>query len=721
MKTLTRLLLPLLLASAVNAQQSAGYIKYAASAAPPPTPTAGWSLFGNASNQPSWIDPSGFTRTFTGSVTASRSYALPDRSITLGDASTLNPLSQFASTTSSQLRGIMSDSTGTAGLVFANTPTLITPVLGVATATSLNGLTLTASTGIFTLTNLKTFTVQNTLTLSATDGSTLAIGTGGTLGSGAYQPQTVLTGTAGQIAVTNSGVGATTVSIPSAMTGINSVTSVALSNLTLGTGTFGTAVTFASASGAATFASTTAATTTATGAIIDAGGLGVAGAIYGGSNIVATSGTSLVTLAASASSPTITVDAGTGSTANSNLFLIARSSGTAEEGYIWADQNGKLNLSAVNQQTNKLQISGNGDVTFSGFVQSGSIATAYYIGANLLAGTSSNFNNIYAGTAGLALYNSAGTQVGLTMNGTDGRVNFATLARTTGALSYFTISAPADTGITTATESIGVNIVGATRTWVDGTVATQREYYFGAPTYNKTTTAATFTTAATVDIGGAPVAGAGVTFTNGPYALRVESGTGLFANALNVGGTAYTYGALPSGATTAGPAITVPGTTYTVTGTNTATAFQGSYFGAPTITDASAGVATDLFNTVFAGPAAVAGSMTATRKHTLGILDATSASSSVIGGLVVATAFGTTATSTAIGGGNINTGGTITSGTTITAGSTITTAAGVTNAAGVWNLGALRTSTALVPSTTQVIQIAVGGTLYSLITCTTNP
>jgi len=54
-----------------------------------------------------------------------------------GDALVANPLSQFASTTSAQLRGIISDETGTGALVFANSPTLVTPNIGAATATSL--------------------------------------------------------------------------------------------------------------------------------------------------------------------------------------------------------------------------------------------------------------------------------------------------------------------------------------------------------------------------------------------------------------------------------------------------------------------------------------------------------------------------------------------------------------------------------------------------------
>lgn len=63
-----------------------------------------------------------------------------------GDALTTNPLSQFASTTSLQLAGVISDETGSGALVFATSPTLVTPVLGVATATSINGATITSGT-----------------------------------------------------------------------------------------------------------------------------------------------------------------------------------------------------------------------------------------------------------------------------------------------------------------------------------------------------------------------------------------------------------------------------------------------------------------------------------------------------------------------------------------------------------------------------------------------
>jgi hypothetical protein len=50
---------------------------------------------------------------------------------------TSSKISALAATSSSELAGVISDETGTGALVFANTPTLVTPVLGAATATSI--------------------------------------------------------------------------------------------------------------------------------------------------------------------------------------------------------------------------------------------------------------------------------------------------------------------------------------------------------------------------------------------------------------------------------------------------------------------------------------------------------------------------------------------------------------------------------------------------------
>jgi hypothetical protein len=67
--------------------------------------------------------------------TADRTITLPDATGTV--ALTNNKLDVFAATTSSELRSVISDETGTGGLVFADTPTLITPNIGAATGTSL--------------------------------------------------------------------------------------------------------------------------------------------------------------------------------------------------------------------------------------------------------------------------------------------------------------------------------------------------------------------------------------------------------------------------------------------------------------------------------------------------------------------------------------------------------------------------------------------------------
>ena len=62
-----------------------------------------------------------------------------------GDALTSNPLSQFAATTSAQLAGVISDETGSGVLVFATSPTLVTPALGTPASGVATNLTGTAA------------------------------------------------------------------------------------------------------------------------------------------------------------------------------------------------------------------------------------------------------------------------------------------------------------------------------------------------------------------------------------------------------------------------------------------------------------------------------------------------------------------------------------------------------------------------------------------------
>lgn len=100
-----------------------------------------------------------------------------------GLATTADKLSDFAATTSAELAGVISDETGSGLLVFNDTPTLVTPVLGVATATTINKYTFTtpAAAATLTIANGKTLTAANSVTLQGNDGISVSLGAGGTV------------------------------------------------------------------------------------------------------------------------------------------------------------------------------------------------------------------------------------------------------------------------------------------------------------------------------------------------------------------------------------------------------------------------------------------------------------------------------------------------------------------------------------------------------------
>jgi hypothetical protein len=83
--------------------------------------------------------------------------------------------------------------TGTGKFVFDTSPTLATPTLGAATATSVNKMAITAPASASTLAvaDGKTATISNTLTFTGTDGSSVNVGAGGTV---AYQSRNISTG-----------------------------------------------------------------------------------------------------------------------------------------------------------------------------------------------------------------------------------------------------------------------------------------------------------------------------------------------------------------------------------------------------------------------------------------------------------------------------------------------------------------------------------------------
>lgn len=99
--------------------------------------------------------------------------------LAVGDALVANPLSQFAATTSAQLAGVISDETGSGLLVFATSPTLTTPVLGVASATSINKVAFTAPATSATLTLIDGTTITGPASTSTLLANNLGI-SGGT-------------------------------------------------------------------------------------------------------------------------------------------------------------------------------------------------------------------------------------------------------------------------------------------------------------------------------------------------------------------------------------------------------------------------------------------------------------------------------------------------------------------------------------------------------------
>lgn len=114
---------------------------------------------------------------------------------------------------------------------------------------------------------------------------------------------------------------------------------------------------------------------------------------------------------------------------------------------------------------------------------------------------------------------------------TNGYMTLAPTASTTGSPTIFTITAPAHTTLTAATEAIDINLNLARTVQFTGggTFPLQRAMVIQAPTY-AATTSTTISEADTFVITGAPIAGTNMTITN-PMALKVGT-PGAFTNTL---------------------------------------------------------------------------------------------------------------------------------------------------------------------------------------------
>jgi len=413
--------------------------------------------------------------------------------------------------------GVLGEMTTTGSgtvLALATSPVLVTPTLGVASATTINKVTLTApATGsTLTIADGKVLTASNTLTFTGTDGSSIAFGAGGTV---LYANQTItLSG-----AVTGSGTTAitTTFATPGTL-------SVSSTNSNANAHTH--AITSSSAPGAAASILATDASgiigSTGTRIVkIWATDLTVTNAITG--SVTGNAGTvsnATFTTALTVNTGTLTL---TASAANTSVLTIGAGA-VSVSGSNTGDQNLFSNIPVSGQTT----VTANSTTTALTFVAGSNMTITTDNTAKTITFASSGGGGTPANptaSVGLSAVNGSATtymrsdgapalsqSIAPTWTGIH---TFSPAARSSGTAAYLTINGPADTGITASTESKGINIVGSTRTWADGTVTTQREYFFGKPTYNKTTTSATFTNAYTLYIEAAPTAGTGVTITNG--------------------------------------------------------------------------------------------------------------------------------------------------------------------------------------------------------------
>lgn len=110
-------------------------------------------------------------------------------------------------------------------------------------------------------------------------------------------------------------------------------------------------------------------------------------------------------------------------------------------------------------------------------------------------------------------------------------------ASTSGAVTSYSFTCPANTGQTAGTETIGYDInLGSVQHASNTNITTQRGFRIVAPTYSSANATSTITNAATFAITAAPTAGTNTAITNA-YALWIQAGQSQFDGNISIGDT----------------------------------------------------------------------------------------------------------------------------------------------------------------------------------------
>lgn len=444
-----------------------------------------------------------------------------------------NPLSQFAVTTSVQLAGVISDETGSGSLVFANTPTLVTPILGVATATSLgigavqdSELTVSKQATIVLppTDTLVHFIGQDAKSLRLTLDTHNNAGAGGTAFLGRRSRGTAavpLATQANDTIISLNGVGYGATGFGAVSTGLISIKANQLFNDTQqGTYTAFFNTPDNSTTAAEVFRSNGDGSVT----ISQASGYVMTPKVIGGTAVAS----NLALMGSNNAAVTTTAIAtefwigNSGATSGMRLYqdnqlLIGAPSATL----VRNPSSPLLGIVRIGQGTSWIDIgekqSGLGTIWFNATTPS---PTNYALTGN---GTTTILNA--STTAQIAITNSAKVSV------TTAAVTFTPSAVATGAANTFTFTTPANTGQTAGTETIGFDVnMGATITHASNTtITTQRDSIFRRRTHDFATTGGSIGTAATVAITGAPIqTGNWNSGTPNLYAFWVQQGASAF-------------------------------------------------------------------------------------------------------------------------------------------------------------------------------------------------